>query len=68
MAAPLLLTCALLAVALGAGAAPPQLKFSEEGEFKMIQLTDLHLGSTGLRDRRTARVRAPGLGMEDGWA
>lgn len=49
---------ALLALALAttALAAPPELRFSEDGTFKIIQLTDLHFGSAGLRDRRTTRV------------
>lgn len=49
-----LLLTALLAS--GAGAAPPQLRFGEGGTFKLIQLTDLHLGSSGVRDRRTTQA------------
>jgi len=50
---------AALALHLGAysaAAAHPVLRFSSSGEFKLVQLTDLHYGSLLWRDERTTDV------------
>lgn len=49
------LHCLLLLSAIGAQAS---LRFKPDGTFKIVQLTDLHLGEARAKDERTLQVRS----------
>ncbi|PSC76897.1 ser thr phosphatase family isoform A [Micractinium conductrix] len=59
-----LLLAATAALPLLVAAKRPTLRFSNDGTFKIIQLTDLHYGSLSFRDKRTTEVQTKVLEAE----
>lgn len=49
----------LLALLLAAAGASPQLRFDQQGLFKVVQFTDLHYGEDAGLDAQSDQVRAP---------